>query len=292
MRPEHRQADVALPASPRVRACAVAGMLVEHYVYGAGRVEPVPGHAHVAYQVGLSFDCAGDYFYRGAWQRVAPGSVSLIQSGEPHAPSERRALPAPATFRMLYLEPAVLHELRDDVPPGGSTVPVFPELSTADPVLAGCVLALHQAVLAPATPLERDQRRLALVSRLVLSHTQDRPAQPRLATDRPALMRVRDVLTEQHDVNISLHALAQLAGLSPYHLCRSFRAVFGLSPHAYHLQVRIDRAKQLLARGVPLGETAHRTGFADQSHFGRHFRRHVGTSPGRYAVQRKNVPDT
>ena len=56
-----------------------------------------------------------------------------------------------------------------------------------------------------------------------------------------------------------------------------------MPPHAYQIQLRILRAKQLLAEGVRPSEVASLAGFCDQSLLNRHFRRIAGTTPGRYA---------
>jgi AraC-like DNA-binding protein len=54
---------------------------------------------------------------------------------------------------------------------------------------------------------------------------------------------------------------------------------FGLPPHQYLLQLRVDAARRLLAAKVPASEVAADVGFADQSHFVRRF---LGVTPGRY----------
>ena len=58
---------------------------------------------------------------------------------------------------------------------------------------------------------------------------------------------------------------------------------FGIAPHQYLTSRRVDRARRLLLDGRPPGEVAALTGFHDQSHLTRHFRRLVGVTPGRYA---------
>ena len=63
---------------------------------------------------------------------------------------------------------------------------------------------------------------------------------------------------------------------------RVFRKVLGLPPHAYLVQVRITQAKKLLASGMAIAEVAAETGFSDQSHLHRHFKRIVGVTPGQY----------
>jgi transcriptional regulator GlxA family with amidase domain len=91
------------------------------------------------------------------------------------------------------------------------------------------------------------------------------------------------MLEERFDEALMLDELAAVAGLSRFHLQRVFTAEIGMGPHAYQTQVRINRAKELLRRNVPLAEVATRAGFADQSHLHRHFTRRVGITPGQYA---------
>lgn len=70
--------------------------------------------------------------------------------------------------------------------------------------------------------------------------------------------------------------------MNKYHLLRAFRAETGLPPHAYLLHARIGRARSLIARGMSALEVAFETGFADQAHFTRTFKRLVGLTPGHY----------
>ena len=57
---------------------------------------------------------------------------------------------------------------------------------------------------------------------------------------------------------------------------------FGLPPHAYQVRVRIARARELLAAGAAVKQVSAELGFADQSHFGRHFRKATGLTPAEY----------
>ena len=82
--------------------------------------------------------------------------------------------------------------------------------------------------------------------------------------------------------NVSLDTLAHEAGIGPFHLCRVFRRDIGLSPHAYQVHVRMRLAKSLLMEGMPISHVAAESGFADQAHLTRHFKRMFGVTPGRY----------
>ena len=70
--------------------------------------------------------------------------------------------------------------------------------------------------------------------------------------------------------------------MSRYHLLRVFKRATGLTPHAFHVQHRVERAKSLLRSGLPIVQVAADTGFVDQSHFTRAFKHLVGATPGQY----------
>jgi AraC family transcriptional regulator len=89
---------------------------------------------------------------------------------------------------------------------------------------------------------------------------------------------------EEHVANdIPLATLAELVQLSPYHFCRSFKSSFGIPPHRYHANRRIERAKQLLAnRELSVTTIALDVGFGDTSTFSAAFHRLTGQTPSRY----------
>ncbi len=87
-----------------------------------------------------------------------------------------------------------------------------------------------------------------------------------------------DQLTDK----VTLGAIAEASGLSPYHLIRSFKQAYGQTPHAFQLDQRINRAKQLLKRGNTIVAVAQQLGFADQSHFQRHFKKRHAVTPKAY----------
>jgi AraC-like DNA-binding protein len=101
------------------------------------------------------------------------------------------------------------------------------------------------------------------------------------AYSRP-VSRAKQYLREHLADSIKLDDLAAHAELDKFHLCRAFRAQVGMPPHAYLTHLRIARAKELLLRGVRASDLAPLVGLYDQAQLTRHFRRLVGTTPGRY----------
>lgn len=78
--------DSKTPASIELRSWELNGLFIERYRYSSGFVEPLSKHSHDEYQFGLSFDCQGEYNYRGQLHYIPTGSLSILQSGEVHAP--------------------------------------------------------------------------------------------------------------------------------------------------------------------------------------------------------------
>ena len=85
-------------------------------------------------------------------------------------------------------------------------------------------------------------------------------------------------LQERWAEPVPLAELAAHAGLSRFELARTFRAQVGLPPHAYQLDLRIARARALLAAGDPPQRSRPRAGSADQPHLTRVFKRAVGVA--------------
>ena len=92
-----------------------------------------------------------------------------------------------------------------------------------------------------------------------------------------------------HDVGMD--ALALACGVDRFRLTRAFRNAFGLPPHAYLVQLRLARARHLLAKGEQPADVAITLGFADQSHLGRWFVRAYGLTPAAYRKRCSNLPD-
>jgi AraC-like DNA-binding protein/PAS domain-containing protein len=93
--------------------------------------------------------------------------------------------------------------------------------------------------------------------------------------------RVFEYIDSHLQENITLEALAEIAQLSVHHFARAFRQTVGVPPHSYIVRRRVEHAGELLRNtDLPLSEIAVASGFADQSHLARHFRRLTGTSPG------------
>lgn len=97
------------------------------------------------------------------------------------------------------------------------------------------------------------------------------------------LKRITDLLRESLEDEFSLSRLAEEAGLSEYHFCRAFKQSTGMSPSAYFIRLRLERARRLLREtGKSIIEVGMEVGYTSPSHFAKVFRREVGVSPSSY----------
>lgn len=116
---------------------------------------------------------------------------------------------------------------------------------------------------------------------------QPRPTRLRGGLSSTARRRTLEVIHSRLDSRLTIDMLAREAGLSVAHFSRAFRETMGRAPHQYLLSMRLEKARRLLeAPDANLSDVAHRTGFADQAHFTRLFKRSYGITPGALVRQR------
>lgn len=245
-----------------------------------------PRHTHDGYGFGVIERGALAFRYRGE-QVVAPaGAINLVIPDEPHTgePADDRGW----TYRMFYLSAELMERANRELagPPG---LPFFRPGVVSDPALAGQLVALHRALQRGGSPrLMVESHLVALLIQFIRRHASQRPEAGKPPAAPLQLERVREYIHQHFARDIGLERLASVACLSPWHVARSFTRAFGVPPHAYQVQVRVNRARRLLASGLSVADVAAVTGFTDQSHLTRHFKRLTGVTPGRY---RKNVQD-
>lgn len=192
---------------------------------------------------------------------AGPGSLHVRHPGDMHRDVGRAG---PITFTVASFAPALVD---DAVGP----VRLEPMLAAED----ARGVALHRLLdTAEEDGLTLD---VLLAEALASLGALDGPCRHTRAVRR-ALAMLRERITE----TIALDELAAHAGLDKFRLCRAFRAEVGLPPHAYLVELRVLRAKELLAAGTAPRDVAPLAGFYDQSQLNRHFRRIVGTTPGRW----------
>lgn len=265
--------------SDRTRLWAAAGFTGLDMLEASFGRQSCPRHSHDTYGIGVVHRGANRFSYRGQ-QHVAPaGAVCTVTVDEVHA---GEVTEEGLAYRCLYPSPVLMAgvaaQLRASTE--GRVFALPPVID--DPVAAAMIDGLFHAEKAGETLLERQTLLSGLLARVLVRHAVERIDPLRQDMSARAVCRARDYLHDNLADNISLDRLAELSGASQFRLIRGFKRLFGLPPHAYQTQLRVRRAKELIAAGMPLAHAAAETGFADQSHLSRHFKRMLGVSPGSY----------
>jgi AraC-like DNA-binding protein len=94
--------------------------------------------------------------------------------------------------------------------------------------------------------------------------------------------KIKNYLDENYLKDISLDRISSLVGLSSFYTLRLFKNIYGIPPHAYLLNKKIHHAKELLMSKLPIVDVAVESGFFDQSHFCRSFKRVFSITPKEY----------
>lgn len=215
---------------------------------------------------------------------VALGSVTLVPAGAGYLWQTE----GPIEYAHLYVTPRRLdrtvREVFDREP---AAVSLLPEIGWQDPLVGALLQAMLDPSLdgSPDARLARDSWLEALLTRLVLGATTLGAASPRARNVLAprTLARLKGYIADNLGNTVTLDDLAGVAGLSRYHLCRSFRDATGLPPHAWLTRARLDSARRLL-RGsdLPVHIIASRCGFASPNQFATSFRKAMGVTPTQY----------
>lgn len=241
-------------------------------------------HWHETFSIGLISRGRCKYINRRKTTEASLGTVVLMNPGD--VPACNPVHGEPWSYKMLYIDVPALCGTRGtpDVDRGHCFAPLS-TISTTHPELFNGLNRLFATLIDPEIePLEKHMASVSFVE--LVRHCLDtkRPTRP-AGVSRPGLMRVADFIRENCTRSLGLEDICAEASLSGSYLIRAFKEVYGLTPHAYQLNCRIEFCRSQLRAGRSLADVAVAAGFSDQAHFQRTFKRFVAATPGQYKNQ-------
>ena len=226
-------------------------------------------HRHDTYTVALTMAGVQTFNYRGAIRHSLPGQVLILHPDEVHDGHCRDE--AGFSYWAAYIPPTHVQTVL-----GGAELPFVVNGISANPALITAVVNMVIDCAGVEDPGAYEDALYDLAQ--AMNEVAGKMAKVKIA-NRTAVMRVREFLDTAVVSGARLDQLEKVSGCDRWQLSRDFRALLGTSPYRYLQYRRVDLAKQLLREGAKLADAAHGAGFADQSHFGRTFRKAVGLTP-------------
>lgn len=239
-------------------------------------------HSHETFSIGL-IDSGTSSYINGEYQcRIEAGTLVLMNPGDVHAcnPIQNQ----PWAYRMLYVDTAWLSGLQDGLGMAGVGFRRFSAILTRDPRLQVGFDRFYSVLTdEDAEPLHKED---AAVSFFTSLHEQLGSEKVAPVSDAK-LQRAAKFIAENYPRSLMLDEISHAAGVSPSSLIRAFKKHFGMTPHAYLTNRRVQFARSELRHGRPIADVALAAGFADQAHLQRAFKQLLAATPGHYRDARR-----
>lgn len=265
--------------SPRLVLDAAAGPQARLRVWEAeeGEVEAARPAAHAGVELAWVRDGAIGYGIGSRRFDVAAGCAMLVPSAVEHATS----FPSHMRGAALWVERDVVAQIADAI--GCSHGATIGLVRDPAPIASlGAVLAREIACADRGALLAAD----AITEAMIAMALRGAPAPERGARVPldPAIASAVRHIEASYAEPLTVEDMARVASMSRFHFSRRFRDATGRSPYRYLVDVRLERAAELLRRGrCGVTEAALSVGFSDPSRFARMFRQRFGASPALWA---------
>lgn len=236
-------------------------------------------HFHDTFALILVESGVADYSYKKNERVVSPNKLLILNPYEVH--TGKSLGEGVWNFRSMYIPQDIIKQnCHVDI----EKSPEFINRIVEKTDLLSRYQVLHQKLLTQISTLTEESELAVLLhdlSRLAGIDTKDQQEDKYTSVAE----RMRAYIHEYYADNIHLDDLMSISGLSRFHLIKVYRMRFGLPPHQYLNNLRIEKSKQLLSKGMPSTDVAYAVGYFDQSHFIRHFKKMVGVTPKAYTKQ-------
>ncbi|QFI69334.1 AraC family transcriptional regulator [Sinorhizobium alkalisoli] len=231
-------------------------------------------HSHRTFSIGVVSTGRSSYRNGRLRHEIKAGTVVLVNPEEAHACNPLKG--SPWAYRMLYVDPAWLSDQSES-----AEFRPYAAAASDDPDVYRRLDGLFDVLFdANAEALAKDCAATAFFAGL---HDRLERIDGRVIAANPNLARAAAFISDNCTRRLRLTEIADTSGLSPSYLVRAFKVRYGMTPHAYQVNRRIQFGQSELRLGRPIVDVALSAGFADQAHFQRVFKRHVATTPRRYA---------
>lgn len=236
-------------------------------------------HSHEHFSIGAVTAGRSLYIHEQSQFQVSAGTVVLMNPGDVHAcnPIDDQ----PWSYLMLYVDTPWLTDLQHSLGFGHDLgFRRFSITHNRDVQLFSGLNALYQVLVDQQQDVLR--KHSAAVEFFTEVQLRLNPVEQSLREPNFKLARAADFIRDHCTQMLKLEDICQAAQLSPSYLIRAFKQHYGMTPHAFLVNRRIQFAQDQLRSGKLIADVALEAGFADQAHFQRAFKQHLAATPGQY----------
>jgi AraC-like DNA-binding protein len=236
-------------------------------------------HSHRTFSIGAVTGGHSTYVNGNTLQHIGAGAVVVINPEVVHACNPAEA--APWAYRMFYLDVDWLAGLQHDLGfSENAGFQAFEQTLSMQPELFAGLNQLYALLTDAREDTLRKESAIVACFSALRQALNPAPVAGREPNHR--LARAAGFIDENYTRALRLEEICAAADLSPSYLIRAFRQHYGMTPHAYIVNRRIEFSRAQLRRGHAIADVAAEAGFADQAHLQRAFRQFVAATPGQY----------
>lgn len=237
-------------------------------------------HSHEEYSFGVTLTGRQDFFAAGGFHRSPPGTVIVFNPDETH--DGHSGVDDALSYRMLYVHPSKLEPMLS-----AAGLPNSRDFQVKEKLISNA--SLRSRILNISTLLEKNSEdalqlecELFHLAEELVKHSKAYVPESSVKRTESLLGKAKEFMQKNITANLSLEDISQTVHLSKYHFLRLFKAQFGLTPHQYLLNCRVNQARKALEAGITAEEVVFTFGFSDLSHFNRRFKAIYGVTAKQY----------
>lgn len=257
--------------------CFDKELKVEAYRF-KGIMQKFPNHFHEHYVIGFIEKGQRYLSCKNKEYTTSTGDLLLFNPFDSHTCEQidNKVL----DYRCINIKPEIMKKTVFEIT-GENYLPKFNQSVIFRSELVPLLQELHHIIMEEELDFKKEELFFFLIEQLIEEYTEPN-LQFNLEKTSIEIQAVCDYLENNYTEHILLDELSTIAGMNKYSLLRNFTKLKGITPYRYLENIRVNKAKRLLEKGVEPIDAAIQTGFVDQSHFTNFFKNFIGLTPKQY----------
>lgn len=233
-------------------------------------------HLHDTFSIGINLQGESVYTNKDARYDLDKGMLAVVNPHTIHSCNPVQK--TPNVYYMMYLDEQWCQGIQNSISEDITHFKEFPEDILYDEILYDEFKTLCETLFSEITYLEKEDFLIRFFTQFFGQYLKDSKEK----FEDAVFEDIKAYLNENFQQNISLTDLSSKFELNPFYIIRLFKTHLNTTPHAYLINIKINKAKELLKANHSIVDTALECGFADQSHLHRNFLKIVATTPKEY----------